>query len=235
MANTYTICEVTVTIPKIGIVSSDKEGNEFKCGEIYHINLFAMRPGWSNRLSDFEGLIVGRLDFSGYSESQFSRTQKIIMPNGYELVALRVGESGRPITWESLPVLFVGDPISLKDADDTVRVRMGKIHSAEPFSIRDAKVFIHDAFIRDGVSVANHGVGLNVDNDSREMRNFDHHDIGADSFEVKTVVTYPAALGAAMEMSLNDDTSKAITKLVNDTIRKALQPGGAIWSQRKGR
>lgn len=152
MANTYKIREVTVTIPKIGIVSSDKEGNEFKCGEIYHINLFAMRPGWQTRTSDFDGLIVGRLDFSGYTESPYSRTQKIIMPNGYELVALRVGECGRPMTWESLPVVFSDAPLS----------------DSEPFNVKNGEVFINDAFIDKAAASADYSMKVGVNHNSKE-------------------------------------------------------------------
>lgn len=152
MVNTYKIREVTVTIPKIGIISSDKEGNEFKCGEIYHINLFAMRPGWQTRTSDFDGLIVGRLDFSGYTESPYSRTQKIIMPNGYELVALRVGECGRPMTWESLPVVFSDAPLS----------------DSEPFTVKNGEVFIKEVVIGDGIVSAKYNMKFNINNDGKE-------------------------------------------------------------------
>lgn len=151
MANTYKIREVTVTIPKIGIVSSDKEGNEFKCGEIYHINLFAMRPGWQTRTSDFDGLIVGRLDFSGYTESPYSRTQKIIMPNGYELVALRVGECGRPMIWESLPVVFSDAPLS----------------DSEPFNVKNGEVYINDAFIDKAAASADYSMKVGVNHNSK--------------------------------------------------------------------
>ncbi|WP_308472612.1 phage tail tip fiber protein, partial [Neisseria gonorrhoeae] len=152
MVNTYKIREVTVTIPKIGIISSDKEGNEFKCGEIYHINLFAMRPGWQTRSSDFDGLIVGRLDFSGYTESPYSRTQKIIMPNGYELVALRVGECGRPMTWESLPVVFSDAPLS----------------DSEPFTVKNDEVFIKEVRIGNGIASVRYNMKFNINNDGKE-------------------------------------------------------------------
>jgi len=214
MANTYKIREVTVTIPKIGIVSSDKEGNEFKCGEIYHINLFAMRPGWQTRTSDFDGLIVGRLDFSGYTESQISRTQKIIMPNGYELVALRVGECGRPMTWESLPVVFSDAPLS----------------DSEPFIVKNCEVFIKDAVIGDGIVSANYYVKLNVNNDSKE------HAAGmtvgveggqgkvvfkADRFHVnepaKSIIENAVATSTSVKVALSDEMKTAVIDAVRES------------------
>lgn len=258
MVNTYKIREVTVTIPKIGIVSSDKEGNEFKCGEIYHINLFAMRPGWQTRTSDFDGLIVGRLDFSGYTESPYSRTQKIIMPNGYELVALRVGECGRPMTWESLPVVFSDAPLS----------------DSEPFTVKNDEVFIKEVRIGNGIASVRYNMKFNINNDGKE------HAAGmtvgvegdqskvtfkADRFKVHeaassiidnamvsaTKVTIKlddemmqavidavreSDLFASLQASVDAQTAsvtglqQAVHDAVNDALRNALKPGGAVWA-----
>lgn len=261
MVNTYKIREVTVTIPKIGIISSDKEGNEFKCGEIYHINLFAMRPGWQTRTSDFDGLIVGRLDFSGYTESPYSRTQKIIMPNGYELVALRVGECGRPMTWESLPVVFSDAPLS----------------DSEPFTVKNGEVFIKEVVIGDGIVSAKYNMKFNINNDGKE------HAAGmtvgvegdqskveflADRFKVheaaSSIIENAVATSAKTKIRLGDEMKHAIIdavresdlfasllakidaqtasvvglqqamhEAVNDALRNALKPGGAIWARMK--
>lgn len=238
MANTYTIREITVTIPKIGIVSSDKEGNEFKCGEIYHINLFAMRPGWSNRLSDFEGLIVGRLDFSGYSESQFSRTQKIIMPNGYELVALRVGECGRPMSWESLPVVFSDAPLS----------------DSEPFTVKNGEVFIKEAVIGNGIVSASYNVKLNIKNDGKEhaagmtvgvegghgkvMLEADRFAVVQNAESVIRNAIENVRQSRAFEQLLEASSAQqeeTLAAAVIDEIARQCQPGGSIWVQLRGR
>jgi hypothetical protein len=133
-------------------VSHDAEGNEFKCGEIYHVNIFAVRPEWRSGFSEFKGLIVGRLDFSGYTESQCSRTQKIIVPNGYELVALRVSENGRPMTWESLPVIFSANCLP----------------DSEPLTVKYGEVFINNATISVGTLPENE-LRKTVDEWIREM------------------------------------------------------------------
>lgn len=238
MANTYTIREVTVTIPKIGIVSSDKEGNEFKCGEIYRINIFAVRPGLSNRFSDFEGLIVGRLDFSGYSESQFSRTQKVIMPNGYELVALRVGECGRPMTRESLPVAFSDAPLS----------------DNETFTVKNGEVFIKDIFIGDstGCSVklninykgkqyaAGMVAGINAQKHKNVMASM-KPELGDDITQAVIDAVSGSDLFTSLQITAINGDGPRIASLtqdihcaISDAIRASLKPGGAIWTQLRG-
>lgn len=261
MVNTYKIREVTVTIPKIGIISSDKEGNEFKCGEIYHINLFAMRPGWQTRTSDFDGLIVGRLDFSGYTESPYSRTQKIIMPNGYELVALRVGECGRPMTWESLPVVFSDAPLS----------------DSEPFTVKNGEVFIKEVVIGDGIVSAKYNMKFNINNDGKEHAagmtvgvegDQSKVEFKADRYKVhetvSSIIGNAVVTKAKINIALADETKQAVIdavresdlfaslqakidaqtasvaglqqamhEAVNDALRNALKPGGAIWARMK--
>ncbi|HFK5760060.1 Domain of uncharacterised function (DUF1983) [Enterobacter hormaechei] len=261
MVNTYKIREVTVTIPKIGIISSDKEGNEFKCGEIYHINLFAMRPGWQTRTSDFDGLIVGRLDFSGYTESPYSRTQKIIMPNGYELVALRVGECGRPMTWESLPVVFSDAPLS----------------DSEPFTVKNGEVFIKEVVIGDGIVSAKYNMKFNINNDGKEHAagmtvgvegDQSKVEFKADRYKVheaaSSIIGNAVETNAKTKIRLGDEMTQAVIDAVresdlfaslranvdaqtasivglqqavhdavNDALRNALKPGGAIWARMK--
>ena len=261
MVNTYKIREVTVTIPKIGIVSSDKEGNEFKCGEIYHINLFAMRPGWQTRTSDFDGLIVGRLDFSGYTESPYSRTQKIIMPNGYELVALRVGECGRPMTWESLPVVFSDAPLS----------------DSEPLTVKNGEVFIKEVVIGNGIVSARYNMKFNINNDGKEHAagmtvgvegGQSNVEFMADRFHVheaaQSIIGNAVATKTKINIALGDETKQAVIDAVRESdlfasleakidaqtasvvgmqqamhdavnvaIRNALKPGGAVWARMK--
>ncbi|EQB4828881.1 phage tail tip fiber protein [Enterobacter hormaechei] len=261
MVNTYKIREVTVTIPKIGIVSSDKEGNEFKCGEIYHINLFAMRPGWQTKTSDFDGLIVGRLDFSGYTESPYSRTQKIIMPNGYELVALRVGECGRPMTWESLPVVFSDAPLS----------------DSEPLTVKNGEVFIKEVVIGDGIVSARYNMKFNINNDGKEHAagmtvgvedGQSNVEFMADRYTVheaaSSIIENAVATSAKTKIRLGDEMKQAVIDAVresdlfaslranvdaqtasivglqqavhdavNDALRNALKPGGAVWARMK--
>lgn len=226
MANTYKIREVTVTIPKIGIVSRDAEGNEFKCGEIYHINLFAVRPGWQTRTSDFDGLIVGRLDFSGYTESPYSRTQKIIMPNGYELVALRVSESGRPMTWESLPVISSGADFS----------------DSKAFTVENGEVFISNAFIGNSIAASDYRVmmithdtgkhyaagmvvGIDVQKGKVEFKADDFKITPGMHFSLSELFMPPQPEIDAKTAELK----KAVDEWITETIKLHCRPGGIIW------
>ncbi len=167
MSKTYKICEVTVTIPSLGTATTDGFGNQIKHGDECRVQLYAALPDRRPGMP-FEGFVVGAIYFTGYTESPFKRVQKILMPDGYKLIALCVDERGIPVSWDSLPVQFVGGLISLKDADDTVRVSVGKIHCAEPFSISSGEVFIKDAVIGNAIVSANYNVKLNIKNYGKE-------------------------------------------------------------------
>lgn len=162
MPNTYQICEVTVTLPSLGTITTDGAGNQIKRGDKCRVHLYAVGRDWRSG-SIFEGFNVGAITFIGYTESPFKRSQKILMPDGYKLVALRVDDDGVPTSWDSLPVQFVGGLISLKDVDGTVRVRIGEIKGAEPFSpCKTDTVFIHDAFIDNGAVSAEYSVKMHI-------------------------------------------------------------------------
>lgn len=168
MSQTYQICEVTVTLPSLGTITTDGPGNQIKHGDKCRVHLYAVKPDWHSG-TIFEGFNVGAITFTGYTESPFKRSQKIMMPDGYKLVALRVDDDGVPTSWDSLPVQFVGGLISLKDADGDVRARTGNIHSGEPFSISmEGQVFVTDAKIGNGVLSTNYSVNLNINNNGKQ-------------------------------------------------------------------
>ncbi|EOJ9641364.1 hypothetical protein ACHOYD_08865 [Enterobacter hormaechei] len=107
MSQTYQICEVTVTLPSLGTITTDGPGNQIKHGDKCRVHLYAVKPDWHSG-TIFEGFNVGAINFTGYTDSPFKRSQKILVPDGYKLVALRVDDDGVPTSWDSLPVHFTG-------------------------------------------------------------------------------------------------------------------------------
>lgn len=140
MSLTYQICEVTVTLPSLGTITTDGPGNQIKHGDKCRVDLYAVKPDWRAG-STFQGFIVGWLTFEGYCETPYNRSQKIMMPDGYKLVALMVDENGMPTSWDSLAVQFSGGPIGtpidaldgIADALDTALARYhGQYDVSEP-------------------------------------------------------------------------------------------------------
>jgi|GEM_PF-1012107 len=130
MSNTYEICDVTVTLPALGSMFQDAVGNEGKRGEKCRVNLYAVNPERREKGSTFEGFMVGRTTFEGYTESPYIRTLRIMRPHGYKLVALRVDDRDQPESWDSLPVHFVGGYIDspvldLEEIADLPRFKIG--------------------------------------------------------------------------------------------------------------
>jgi len=130
MSNTYQVAEVSVTLPAIGTVSRDDYGNVVKRGAKCRVHLYAVHPDWRDQGSVFDGFLVGSVLTCGYTDMPTHHTRRILMPDGYKLVALSVDEDGMPKSWDSLPVCFVGGytespDLSLDEIADLPRFKIG--------------------------------------------------------------------------------------------------------------
>lgn len=114
MKNTYQISRVAVTLPSLGQVTHDDQGNAINIGEKYRIHLYAVQPGWEQS-GTFDGFMIGYAAGVGNSQSEHTITCDVIAPDGYKIIALHIGDNNKPITWESLPVMFVGGHLSTPD------------------------------------------------------------------------------------------------------------------------
>lgn len=118
MSQTYQVCEVTVTLPSLGTITTDGAGNRIEHGDKCRVHLYAVKPDWRSG-TIFEGFNVGAITFTGYTDSPFKRSQKIMVPDGYKLVALQVDDDGVPTSWDGLPVNFsggyIGSPVDELD------------------------------------------------------------------------------------------------------------------------
>lgn len=170
MSQTYQICEVTVTLPSLGTINTDGPGNQIKHGDKCRVHLYAVKPDWHSG-TIFEGFNVGAITFTGYTESPFKRSQKIMMPDGYKLVALRVDDDGMPTSWDSLPVHFTGGFI--ESPIDEPRDGINSYCPIEDFKWgcfvdKSGQAYIYKALIGDGVLSTGYNVKLNINNDGKE-------------------------------------------------------------------
>lgn len=219
MSKTYQICEVAVMVPPLGAISNDGFGNQVKHGEKFRVHLYAVKPDWHSG-SNFEGFIVGWFTREGYSDTQHKSSQKIMMPDGFKLIALSVDEYGLPKSWDSLPVYFTGGYIDQKDGDGNVRVKIGKINGAEPIVPQiTATVFINDAFISDpmyqqSVADSSHSVSINIEG-------------------ILKNVMENTANATAKQAEAMSELRKLIDKSIEESIRLSCRPGGVIWQTTK--
>ena len=224
MSNTYEICDVTVTLPALGSVFRDAVGNEGKRGEKCRVNLYAVHPEWREKGSTFEGFMVGRTTFEGYTESPYDRTLRIMRPHGYKLIALRVDDRDQPESWGSLPVRFVGGiiesgrryaagmGIAVEDGDKKVRFL------AESFKVGDEPIL--RAEVR---PIGDDEVKTRLSDDMREAV----IDAIRESDLFKAL---QASLDA--QASAQVTTQQAIEQAATDAIRNALKPGGLLFGKR---
>ncbi|EOV9557456.1 hypothetical protein ACN5LW_002512 [Cronobacter turicensis] len=210
MSLTYQICEVTVTLPSLGAITTDGPGNQIKHGDKCRMDLYAVKSDWRSG-SSFEGFIVGWLTFEGYCETPFKRSKKIMMPAGYKLVALMVDEYGMPKSWDSLPVQFSGGPI------DT----------------------LVDALIGNGVgsgwritnSIASHNFVPKKGINDYCQHNAADMIIGEEDGESRVkILAEKFAAAANTQSALEAALQKVIKKVVDESLQQAMRPGGTIWN-----
>ncbi|WP_318393195.1 hypothetical protein [Enterobacter sp.] len=203
MSNTHQIINVSVTLPALGAVSRDVYGNVIKQGAKCRVHLYAVHPEWLKQGPVFEGFMVGSIVFDGYTETPFARHQRVLMPDGYKLLALRIGEDEQPESWDSLPVSFTGGLV-----------------------VDKGETFINDALIQPSAIEACN-IQSNTDaNGKQYAAAFDINVEGnkkveflADRFEVTV---------NAQNMS-ESALHQAINKAVTDAIRNAVKPGGLLY------
>lgn len=216
MSQTYQICEVTVTLPSLGTITTDGPGNQIKHGDKFRVHLYAVKPDWCCG-GIFEGFIVGWFTCHGYSEAPYKRSQKIMMPDGFKLVALSVDEYGIPTSWDSLPVHFTGGYLGETS---------GKLYSA-------------------GIGISIEGDQRKVVFEADRFKGYEAAQSAIEnavvlSMKVKTALSdemKQAVIDAVRESDLftslqaasTSDLQQAVNDALGDAIRNAMSPGGAIW------
>ena len=109
--------KATVTLPFLWAKGHDIYGNEIRRGAKCTVGIFAVKPEWYPAKGLLDGLQVGEITFNGYTETPFKRSVKIILPDGYKVVAMRIDDCGLPIYSDFLLVqLSECDNDSVADA-----------------------------------------------------------------------------------------------------------------------
>ncbi|WP_313123840.1 DUF1983 domain-containing protein [Pseudescherichia sp.] len=228
MSNTYQVAEVSVTLPAIGTVSRDDYGNEVKCGAKCRVHLHAVHPDWRKQGSVFDGFLVGSVLTCGYTDMPTHHTRRILMPDGYKLVALSVDEGGMPKSWDSLPVCFVGGFIEngrRYEVGMGVAVEDGKeqvAFKADRFAVTAAaqSIIENAQAIMTNASITATELKPRL---SDEMR-----DAVIDAIRESDVFKALQASQDAQASALVA-MQQAIEQTATDAIRNAMKPGGLLY------
>ena len=230
MSQTYQVCEVTVTLPSLGTITTDGAGNRIKHGDKRRVHLYAVKPDWHSG-TIFEGFNVGAITFTGYTDSPFKRSQKIMVPDGYKLVALQVDDDGVPTSWDSVPVNFSGGYIdSPVDEPGEETRNHGSVEGLEWgwFVDKAGQAYIHKALIGDGVLSTSFNVKLNVADKGKQHE----ADMALDVEDGKGRIKFLAekfAIASNTQNALEAALQQTIKKIVEETVQQAVRPGGTIW------
>lgn len=221
MSNTYQVAEVSVTLSAIGTVSRDDYGNVVKRGAKCRVHLYAVHPDWREQGSVFDGFLVGSVLTCGYTDMPTHHTRRILMPDGYKLVALSVDEDGMPKSWDSLPVCFVGGfiengrryeagmGVAVEDGDKKVRFLADKFEVNKSSTLQSNNTIATAAEFK-----------IRLSDDMREAV----IDAIRESEVFKALQASQDAQASALVT-----TQQAIEQAATDAIRKALKPGGLLY------
>ena len=106
MKNTYQMMKALVTLPPLGETISDKAGNTRKYGGKHKVHIAAVDRNWTAQFSYYfdEPILLRELNIKGFSSTPWVVSEKIMVPDGYLIIAMLVDEKGIPLSNEMLPL-----------------------------------------------------------------------------------------------------------------------------------
>ncbi|MGU9870245.1 hypothetical protein, partial [Kluyvera ascorbata] len=107
MKSTYQMMNALVTLPPVGVSIKDGEGNTRKSASELRARICAVVPGCGSPHLRYilpEPIVLSEFSRGGYSEKPWVAGERIMVPDGYLIVAMLVDEKGKPLNDELLPV-----------------------------------------------------------------------------------------------------------------------------------
>ena len=106
MKNTYQLMKALVTLPPVGETISDLAGNTRKYGGEHKVHIAAVDQNWTAQGSHYfdEPILLRGLKIQGFSLTPWVVSEKIMVPDGYRIIAMLVDEKGIPLSNETLPL-----------------------------------------------------------------------------------------------------------------------------------
>ncbi|MEH4798317.1 hypothetical protein PO472_05625 [Atlantibacter hermannii] len=106
MKNTYQMMKALVTLPPVGETINDNAGNTRKYGGEHKVHIAAVDRSWTAQFSYYfdEPILLRELNIQGFSSTPWVVSEKIMVPDGYLIIAMLVDEKGVPLSNEMLPL-----------------------------------------------------------------------------------------------------------------------------------
>ncbi|MEH4800605.1 hypothetical protein [Atlantibacter hermannii] len=164
MKNTYQMMKALVTLPPVGETISDLAGNTRIYGGEYKVHIAAVDQNWTAQGFHYfdEPILMRDLKIQGFSSTTWVVSEKIMVPDGYRIIAMLVDENGIPLSNETLHLELEELPRTGWSLN-----KSGEAHIAgEPDSLqveaeRVGQTFINDAYIR-GCTICNAKIGTAI-------------------------------------------------------------------------
>lgn len=237
MKNTYQMMKALVTLPPVGETISDLAGNTRKYGGEHKVHIAAVDQNWTAQGIHYfdEPILLRDLKIQGFSSTTWVVSEKIMVPDGYRIIAMLVDENGIPLSNETLHleleelprtgwslnksgVLNAADehePVSLKSCADKFQGNSLPFGCFPGASMNSAKNAAGTSATKCRLSEDMIEAVLDA------VRNSDLFQSLVEQMNAQS------AAHASTVISLQ----KGIEQALNDTIRNALQPGGLLFNR----
>ncbi|WP_318387699.1 DUF1983 domain-containing protein [Enterobacter sp.] len=125
------------------------------------------------------------------------------------------------------------DGVTSADSQEIADYVLDSLKDASPFTIKDGEVFIKDAFICNGITIAKWSTKVNTDENGRRYaagiavaveNGKKQVKLLAEKFEVNMS-------GTQFKIRLSDEIREAVNEAALEVIRNALKPGGLLYTR----
>lgn len=238
MKNTYQMMKAHVTLPPAGETISDLAGNTRKYGGEHNVHIAAVDQNRTAQGIYYfdEPILLRDLKIQGFSSTTWVVSEKIMVPDGYRIIAMLVDEKGIPLSNETLPLELEELPRTGWSLNKSGVLNAADEH--DPVSLKIcADKFQGNSLPFGGFPRASMNSAKNAaDTSATKLR------LSEDMIEAVLDAVRNSDLFQELEVQINAQASNyesalnslqnSIEKAMTDAIRNALRPGGLLFSHR---
>ena len=238
MKNTYQMMKALVTLPPAGETISDLAGNTRKYGGEHKVHIAAVDQNWTAQGFHYfdEPILLRDLKVQGFSSTTWVVSEKIMVPDGYRIIAMLVDENGIPLSNETLHLELEELPRTGWSLNKSGVLNAADEH--EPVSLKScADKFKGNSlpfggFPGPNVISAKHAVGSS---DTKYRLSDDMREAVIDAVRNSEVFRSLVAKLNTLSTERESDAvrlQRGIDQAVTDIMRNALKPGGYFYGGR---
>ncbi|WP_312385497.1 hypothetical protein [Atlantibacter subterraneus] len=236
MKNTYQMMKAHVTLPPAGETISDLAGNTRKYGGEHNVHIAAVDQNRTAQGIYYfdEPILLRDLKIQGFSSTTWVVSEKIMVPDGYRIIAMLVDEKGIPLSNETLPLELEELPRTGWHLNKSGVLNAADEH--DPVSLKScADKFQGNSLPFGGFLRASMNSAKNAADTSTTKCRLSEDMIEAVLDAVRNSDLFQSLqTGPGGQATFTIDLQQTMCEVATDAIRNALKPGGLIWNNLRG-